>query len=163
MPAAPDRLPVPWESPTPYEEARVHAAAVYCSDGRVGDQVDDFLHRALGLPRYDRLAAPGGPVCLAGRLAAFWEARGVEEQLRFLIKVHRLRQVILIAHEGCAYYAERLGIPEGAIEAAQRGDVAKAAALVRRLDDGLDVRAFLATKHQGRVRFESIPTASNGG
>lgn len=35
-------MPV-YQSPTPYDEARIHAAAVYCSDGRVGDQVDEFL------------------------------------------------------------------------------------------------------------------------
>ena len=37
------------------------AAAVYCSDGRFGEHVDDFLHNALKLPRYDRLAVPGVP------------------------------------------------------------------------------------------------------
>ena len=60
-----------YESPTPYEQTRIHAAAIYCSDGRVGEQIDDFLHKGLGLPRYDRLAIPGGPACLSGSLATF--------------------------------------------------------------------------------------------
>jgi hypothetical protein len=36
-----------YESPTPYEAARIHAAAIYCSDGRVGEQIDEFLHQRL--------------------------------------------------------------------------------------------------------------------
>ena len=40
-----------YESPTRYEQARIHAAAIYCSDGRVGEQIDEFLHHGLGLPR----------------------------------------------------------------------------------------------------------------
>lgn len=146
-----------YESPTPYQETRIHAAAVYCSDGRVGDQVDEFLHGGLGLPRYDRLAVPGGPVCLAGRLAAFWEARGAEEQLRFLIRVHDLGQVILIAHEGCAYCRDRLGMPEPSLAAAQRNDLEKAGCAVRRLDDRLQVLAFFASQRHGRIRFEAVP------
>jgi len=47
-------------SPTPFDENRVRAAAVYCSDGRFGEQMDEFLHAGLSLPRYDRVAVPGG-------------------------------------------------------------------------------------------------------
>ena len=49
-----------------FDENRVGAAAVYCSDGRYGEHFDGFLHNALKLPRYDRLALPGGAACLAG-------------------------------------------------------------------------------------------------
>ena len=54
--------------------ARIHAASIYCSDGRFGEQMDEFLHQGLGLPRYDRLAVPGGPACCSGELSVFWEA-----------------------------------------------------------------------------------------
>lgn len=37
------------------------AVAVYCSDSRYGNHPDEFLRPHLGLPRYDRLALPGGP------------------------------------------------------------------------------------------------------
>ena len=43
-----------------FEAHRVGAAAVYCSDGRYGEQMDEFLHKHLGLPEYDRVAMPGG-------------------------------------------------------------------------------------------------------
>ena len=57
-----EREPKSYESPAPYEPELIQAAAVYCSDGRFGKQVDDLLHHELGLPRYDRLAVPGGAV-----------------------------------------------------------------------------------------------------
>jgi hypothetical protein len=52
----------------PFEAQRIAAAAVYCSDGRFGEQMDEFLHTALRLPRYDRVAIPGGAACLAGHV-----------------------------------------------------------------------------------------------
>ncbi len=36
-----------YESTVPYEGTRIHAAAIYCSDGRVGEQFDDFLQNGL--------------------------------------------------------------------------------------------------------------------
>jgi hypothetical protein len=39
-----------YHSPIPFNSERIRAAAVYCSDGRYGEQFDDFLHNALGLP-----------------------------------------------------------------------------------------------------------------
>ncbi|MDB5354699.1 MAG: hypothetical protein JWN24_1152 [Phycisphaerales bacterium] len=58
--------------------------AVFCSDGRFADQVDDFLHHGLALPGYDRLAVAGGPACFAGHLeieAHF--ARIIDGSVRF--------------------------------------------------------------------------------
>lgn len=46
---------------------RIGALALYCSDGRWGDAFDEFCHRHLHIPRYDRFAVPGGPAWLAAR------------------------------------------------------------------------------------------------
>ncbi len=146
--------PEVYESPTPYEQARIHAAAIYCSDGRVGEQIDEFLHRGLGLPRYDRLAVPGGPACLSGSLVSFLEGRGLEDALRFLIRVHDLRRVVLIAHEGCAYYRERLGIPDSSLLAEQGQDLQKARRAVRNVHEGIAVDTFFARMQGARIRFE---------
>lgn len=145
-----------YQSPTPYEAGRVNAAAIYCSDGRIGDHIDDFLHQGLGLARYDRLACPGGPVALAGRLLAFWEARGVDEQLRFLVRVHAVSQVVLIAHTGCAYYRERLGIAPTVTESEQRTDLLSAGTAVRRIDPAIEVAAFFAHVESAKVSFERV-------
>ena len=67
-----------------FDPARIRAASIYCSDGRFGEQMDEFLHQGLRLPRYDRLAVPGGPACLSGALSVFWESHSAERQLDFL-------------------------------------------------------------------------------
>jgi hypothetical protein len=151
------RSPSPsYVSALPYEAARVFAAAVYCSDGRIGDHVDDFLHHGLGLPRYDRVACPGGPVALSGRFQAFWDARGVEEQLRFLAQVHDVRTVVLIAHAQCAYYLKRLAIAADRLDAEQREDLHKAAATVHRVMPGAEVKRYMAHLSGVEIRFDAI-------
>src|SRR4051812_19640800 len=87
-----------------YDQDRVGAAAVYCSDGRYGEQMDEFLHEGLGLPRYDRVAVPGGAACLAGHGKAAFERSALERQLRFLIDAHELNRVVFIAHQDCGFY-----------------------------------------------------------
>src|SRR5688572_900772 len=97
-----------FESLEPYDSARIRAAAIYCSDGRFGIHCDDFLINSLQLPRYDRLVVPGGPANLAGHLIAYREADALAQQLTFLIEAHGLKRVVLIGHEGCAFYTQRL-------------------------------------------------------
>ena len=77
-----------YQSSVRYDQARIHAAALYCSDGRVGAHFDDFLQNGLSLPRYDRVSLPGGPACLAGHPQAHLEEQGVVDVLRFLVEVH---------------------------------------------------------------------------
>jgi len=143
-------------SSVPYEHERIYAAAVYCSDGRLGDHVDEFLHMGLGLPRYDRVACPGGPVGLAGRLAAYWDTKGMEEQLRFLTQVHEIRKVVLIAHEGCAYYSRRLLLPSEQLEVEQKQDVRTAALTVRQMVSGVEVMPYWARVEGKKVAFEGL-------
>jgi hypothetical protein len=70
-------------STVPFTEARIRAASIYCSDGRFGEQIDEFLHQGLGLPRYDRLAVPGGPACFTGALSVFWEGTAASGSSNF--------------------------------------------------------------------------------
>src|SRR5262252_4797070 len=62
---------------------RIGALALYCSDGRWGDAFDEFCHRHLLLPRYDRWATPGGPAWLV-----HGADRASREHLDFLVRVH---------------------------------------------------------------------------
>ena len=141
-----------------FDANRVRAAAVYCSDGRFGDQCDDLLHRGLQLPRYDRLALPGGPACLAASFPVYREEQSVIEQLRFLVKVHLLERVILVAHQDCAFYTERLHISVEQLEAQQREDLHKAARRIGSLFERLRVSAYFARKlPDGQIEFESLP------
>lgn len=145
-----------FDSTIPFDSERVQAAAVYCSDGRLGAQVDQLLHDGLGLPRYDRLAVPGGAACLAGHFSAYREEEGVIEQLRFLVTVHEVRRVVLIAHEDCAFYTNRLNVSPLQLETQQHDDLVKAIRRVRQFRQDLDVIAIFARWHRNSLRFEQV-------
>jgi hypothetical protein len=145
-----------YESRVPYERSRIHAAAIYCSDGRIGEHFDDFLQNGLGLPRYDRVALPGGPACLAGHSQAHVQQQGAVDELKFLVEVHGLKRIVLIAHEGCAFYASRLELTDRRMELVQRADLVRAAAFVQRVTGINGIEAFFARLDAGRVRFERV-------
>jgi len=147
---------VVFRSTIAYERARIHAAAIYCSDGRMGEQFDDFLQSGLKLPRYDRVALPGGPACLADHPQAHVQTQGVIDELKFLIDVHGLKRIVLLAHEGCAFYATRLELKDRRLELSQQADLIRAAAFVRRIT-GIDaVEAYFACPGDGGVVFEAV-------
>jgi hypothetical protein len=149
-------MPTPHRSPIPYDARRIHAAAVYCSDGRVGEHFDEFLQQGLGLPRYDRVALPGGPACLAGHEQAHLEERGVVDELMFLVEVHKLSRVVLIAHQGCAFYGSRLALEAPRLELVQRADLVRAAAYVHRVT-GIDrIEGYYARLREGQIEFEPV-------
>lgn len=151
--SAPKPAKPAFESGIAYEDARIRAAAVYCSDGRWGEQIDDFLHNSLRLPRYDRLCIPGGSACLAGHLTAFLAGRDAQDHLAFLIKAHELESVVLIAHEGCAYYLNHLRVKARDLDSTQRSDLKKAADRIRGLGT-LEVQCYVARRADAKVRFE---------
>ncbi|HMQ15879.1 MAG TPA: hypothetical protein PKC49_07890 [Phycisphaerae bacterium] len=146
-----------YQSPLRYDASRMHAAAIYCSDGRVGEHFDDFLHNGLSLPRYDRVCLPGGAACLAGHPQAHLEEQGVLDELKFLVEVHRLKRVVLIAHQACAFYATRLELKEPRLELVQRADLVRAAAFVQRVTGLEAIDAYFARLTDGRITFESVP------
>src|SRR6516165_2656435 len=121
---------------------RIGALALYCSDGRWGEAFDEFCHRHLHIPRYDRWALPGGPAWLVPRPDKPDFHPAVQEQLDFLIKIHEVEQIVLITHFGCAYYGQRLQrapldcLPE------QAEDARKAASTLRHLHPNVKVEAY---------------------
>src|SRR4051812_6982916 len=142
-----------YASRTPFDERRIGAAAVYCSDGRFGEQLDEFLHEGLALPRYDRVAIPGGAACLAGAAGALWQQTALDEQLSFLIREHGLHRVVLIAHDGCAFYKD-LSSAWRSVEEQQAADLSAAAARIGFWNTGVEVERYFARKVDGRVVFE---------
>lgn len=145
-----------FQSSVKYDPARIHAAAVYCSDGRVGEQFDDFVQNGLNLPRYDRVALPGGPACLAGHTQASLEQQGIVDELQFLVEVHGLKRIVLIAHSGCAFYATRLGMTEPRLELVQRADLVRAAAFVHQVTKLKAIEGYFARLKNGVVSFERV-------
>jgi hypothetical protein len=118
-------------SKLPYKSERINAAAMYCADGRVGEHFDDFMQNGLLLPRYDRIALPGGPACLAGYTEARLEEEGVIDELQFLVSAHKLTRIVLIQHQNCAFYTNRLKVREQSLEQLQKADLVRAAYTIR--------------------------------
>jgi hypothetical protein len=149
----------PWTAPGPFPSERIHAAAIYCSDGRFGEAFDDFLHNQLGLPHYDRLAVPGGAAPLAGHIAAYREEEALREQLRFLIDSHGLERIVLIAHRNCGFYLKKLHVSEEGLRSRQEADLARAAEAIHALGPHVRIDAFLAAVEQGSVTIQPVSLA----
>ena len=143
-----------------YEPSRIHAAAIYCSDGRLGEHFDDFLQNGLRLPRYDRVALPGGPAMLPEHGTGAPDVPAAWESLSFLVDVHGLERMVLVAHEGCAFYARWLGVSGAEVEARQRDDLFRAAARIRQLAPDLQLDLYFARLSVNRIIFEPVETDS---
>lgn len=122
----------------------------------MGAHCDDFLTLGLGLPRYDRVCLPGGPACLAGHPQALLEEQGVVDELHFLVDAHGLMRVVLIAHQGCAFYDARLQLVGPRLELVQRADLVRAAAYVHQVTGIEKVEAFFARLDESSVMFEPV-------
>ncbi len=134
---------------------RIGALAIYCSDGRWGLPFDEFCHDGLGLPRYDQFAVPGGPVWLTLRDASLLRPYdAAREHLDFLVRAHELDRIVLIAHYGCAFYAELLGGDADACLAAQQEDLRTAASTLRAWFAGMAVETYVAMREGEAVWFE---------
>jgi len=62
--------------------------------------------------------------------------------------------VILISHQGCAYYTQWLHVSTQQLEARQLEDLAKAVGHVKRF--GVVVTAYFARHSEERIAFERI-------
>ena len=152
---------IPYTSPLPFVHERIGAAAIYCSDGRYGEAMDEFLHDCLGLPHYDRLALPGGAACLAGHMLAMRERSALERQVKFLVESHGLTRVVLIAHQDCGFYKHNVHpskLRQRSLEEFQFVDMATVAGSLRGMHCDLAVDAYFARRVEECVRFEPIAT-----
>lgn len=140
----------------PYLKDRIHAAAMYCSDGRVGEHFDDFMQDGLKLPRYDRLALPGGPACLAGYTEARLEEEGVIDELRFLVSAHSLSRIVLIQHQDCAFYKTRLKVRDASIEQLQKADLVRSAYTIRHWVKIDQIEGYFLRKTDEGIVFEPV-------
>jgi len=135
---------------------RIGALALYCSDGRWGEAFDEFCHRHLLIPRYDRWAVPGGPAWLAGRPGDEALLGAAREQLDFLVRAHRLEQFVLITHFGCAWYGYRLDRPAEDCLPEQFADLRAAAAVLRSWYPDLRIEGYLAMREHAWLSFHKM-------
>jgi len=77
---------------------RPHTLVVACSDGRLQEQTDEFLHMHLGLAGFDRLYMPGGGGALASSGRDFLRAQQLRRECAYLVELHEIERVILLFH-----------------------------------------------------------------
>jgi hypothetical protein len=150
-------LPVEiFTSTAPWFGERIHALALYCSDGRWGPAFDEFCQRSLHIPRYDRWAVPGGPAWLATESDGEVFAAAAHKQLDFLVRIHELERIVLITHYACALYGQKMQRSPDECLAEQMSDVRRAAAVLRRWYPGIGVEGYLAMRRANTVSFHEL-------
>jgi hypothetical protein len=150
-------LPVEvFTSTEPWFSERIHALALYCSDGRWGLAFDEFCQRSLHIPRYDRWAVPGGPAWLAVSADSDEFAQTAHEQLDFLVKIHELDRIVLITHYACALYGQRLQRTPEECLTEQMKDVERAATVLRTWYSGMLVEGYLAMRRDRNLSFHEL-------
>jgi hypothetical protein len=135
---------------------RIGALALYCSDGRWGEAFDEFCHKRLLIPRYDRWAVPGGPAWLVPRATAGDLHQATRAQLDFLVRVHELERIVLVTHYGCAFYRELLRQPAEGCLAAQMDDLRTARQALRDGFPEVQVEAYLAMQRGKCLSFHQL-------
>ena len=161
MDLGPDMPLADFTSSFRWNNERIHAMALYCSDGRWGESFDEFCQKHLGIPRYDRWAVPGGPAWLipSGDETGFLQAARL--QVEFLVNVHGLERMVLITHYGCAYYGQRLKGSADETLVAQSEDLRRAAAELREWFPGMDVETYLAMRKGTQLSFHAIANSTS--
>ena len=81
-----------------WSSARPHTLVVACSDGRVQENVDEFLAQHLSIVHYDRMYVPGGPGALVGGGSEFVRPDQLRSECNFLMEAHKIEQVVLLFH-----------------------------------------------------------------
>jgi nitrogen regulatory protein PII-like uncharacterized protein len=144
----------PFLAQKPFEASHPDAFAIYCSDGRFTDAVEELLH-GLGHARLDTLTLPGGPALFNPWLAGMSPSLTVGEAAKFLIESHAIKRAILIAHEGCGFYATHYrGVKASEIKKHQEDDLRRAREALK--PTGVAVFLYVAVVADARVRFEAI-------
>ena len=141
----------------PFDASHPDALAVYCSDGRFTDAVEDLLHH-LGHARLDTLTLPGGAGLIEYTSAGLGAVETVRGSLSFLIQGHGTKHVVLIAHESCGYYKQRF--PYESKEAMLRRqllDLRAAERWIRASHAKVDVTQYYARTAEGGFVFEPQP------
>ncbi|MCB9848977.1 MAG: hypothetical protein H6814_11245 [Phycisphaeraceae bacterium] len=146
-----------YTAPTPFVDGPITDLAVFCSDARFGAQCEEFVTQLLGHSRFDRLVAPGGPACMLDWTADIDEDIETIERLKwFLIENHEIDRVVLIAHEGCAYYTIKLGVDLGALRWRQEDDLRLVVDRIRDVKPGLRVEAYFAGVGGDHIDFRPV-------
>ena len=157
----------PYVCRIPWDDARPRILVVACSDGRLQENLDEFLN-SRGIKHYDRLFVPGGPGALASSGYELLRLDQIRRETKFLVEAHGIEEVFLIFHGAashgpeiacCADYKRKLpGIGAHEINTAQLQDVTELQRLFA-WPPHLKLYVFRAeVGADAKVRFVSLAT-----
>ena len=139
-----------------FDKKHPQALAIYCSDGRFTDAVEELVH-GLGHARLDVLTMPGGPALLDLGSASFSALEAMRTSASFLIRGHSIKHVTLIAHDGCGYYKERYRFESAEeIVKQQKDDLRTAAQWLSGSHPDLTIAMYFAKPEGNKIVFEEI-------
>jgi hypothetical protein len=140
----------------PYHASYPTALAVYCSDGRFTEAVEELLHH-LGHKRLDTLTLPGGPGLLNPWASggSVLESQHLMRAAQMLIRNHGITDVVLLAHAGCGHY--KLSCPHLHGEEMKSRQIADLAVAAKALDsEKVRVHRYWLEPEGDRVRFDLL-------
>lgn len=139
-----------------FDESHPSALAVYCSDGRFNRAVEELL-RHLGHPRLDTLTIPGGPGLLQHKTSGYSDCDTFSRSAEFLIREHHIKVVVLLAHEGCGYYARKFpDLTAEQIRTRQLADLRHASAELAETHPRLRTEEYIVVTAGGLLRFDPV-------
>lgn len=153
-----------YTSQRPFVEHESTVLVICCTSNAFLPYTQEFVEKGLGLElgHYDLLAVPGGPqfLLLTEYLPKFaWVGH---KWVKFLVERHRLKRVIAISHEDCAWYNDDRFVPKflqqfrvgQSLKERQRQDLREIAQALRAVGLPISVEAYYAEKGtDGRVHF----------
>jgi hypothetical protein len=139
-----------------FDKKHPQALAIYCSDGRFTDAVEELVH-GLGHKRLDVMTLPGGPALLDLGSASFSALEAMRTSASFLIRGHGIKHVTLIAHDGCGYYKERYRFetPEEIVKQ-QKDDLRTAAQWLLGAHPDVSIALYFAKPEGSKIELEEI-------
>jgi len=132
----------------------------YCSDPRLKDAFEEFLDDDLGLKgKHIPMPKFGGPAAFANQSQLFADYSDLKTQIAFAREhwPHSIKRFVLVAHEQCGYYKEKLS-QNGQVDL-ERRDLFKAALYLQKAYPGMEIELYygrFTNAEKTRMSFEKV-------
>ena len=149
-------LQLAYRSSSSREEPTAEAVVIHCSDHRFQGVFQEFLTEGLRLRSYSLLAIPGGGHFLPLEQLFPKFAKTGLQSLSFLVKRGKPRKVILIGHDDCLFFKERIQFffLEADLNQKQLANLRQARKIIIGRFPGLGVELYFADAQvSGAVQF----------
>lgn len=142
-----------------YEVSRdpAQALVIHCGDPRFQDAFRRFITEELGYRNYVPIVIGGGVHAFGVQSFLPKNFKILWEQIKFFVKEGRIRNVVIINHDDCAWYKKMKGY-HPMVRLATRGklDLVVAARTILRDFAGVTVRSYWASLEGDAISFSEV-------